>query len=156
MILFNLLLIGPVHPQNIFLIERPGTVKNFKFYEGDDIHVRVKNYPPASSIKGTLTGIRDSSIIIDDAYLIPLKDITAVYKDRFWLGLAVPVLFVAGVGYVTLEAFNRLINNDSPVVTTETAIISGSLVAGGFALIPLKERKFKVGEKWRVKSLIFD
>jgi len=154
--IFNLLLFGSVNSQNIFLIERPGTVKNYKFHEGDNIHIGVKNYPPVSNIEGILTQIMDSSIIIDDTYLIPIEDITAVYKERFWPTLAVPVMFIAGIGYLGLEAFNRAINKDAPVITKETAIISSSLVAGGFALIPLKVRKLNVGEKWRVKSLIFD
>jgi hypothetical protein len=131
-------------------------VKNVKFHEGDDIHISVKNYPPASDIKGTLTQIGDSSIVVDDMYLIPIKDITAVYKERFWIKLAIPVLFIAGIGYGVLEIFNNAINKDAPLLTKETAIISSSLVAGGLVLIPLTERKFNVGEKWRVKSLIFD
>ncbi|MDD5509101.1 MAG: hypothetical protein PHD25_12385, partial [Bacteroidales bacterium] len=79
-----------------------------------------------------------------------------VYVERFWIKLAIPVLFIAGIGYGVLEIFNNAINKDSPLLTKETAIISSSLVAGGLALIPLKDRKIKVGEKWRVKSLVFD
>ncbi len=156
LIVFHLLLLLSASSQNLFLIERPGTVKNVKFHEGDDIHVSVKNYAPASDIKGSLTQIGDSSIVIDDMYLIPIKDITAVYVERFWIKLAIPVLFIAGIGYGVLEIFNNAINKDSPLLTKETAIISSSLVAGGLALIPLKDRKIKVGEKWRVKSLVFD
>ena len=153
---FDLLLIWSAGSQNIFLIERPGTVKNLKFHEGDGIHILVKNQPAVPEIEGTLTQIRDSSILVDDMYLIPLKDITAVYKERFWPRLAVPVLFIAGIGYIVLEGFNRAINKDAPLITKETAIISSSLVAGGLALIPLKDRKYIVGEKWRVRSLVFD
>lgn len=131
-------------------------MKNLKFYEGDAIHLQVKNHPPVSDIEGILTRIGDSSIIIDDMYLIPIKDITAVYKERFWPRIAVPVLFIAGIGYVTLEAFNRAINKEAPVVTKETAIIGSSLVTGGLLLIPLRNRRIEVGDNWRVKTLIFD
>lgn len=156
LIFLTVLLIWSAGSQNIFFIERPGTVKNLKFHEGDGIHILVKNQPTVPEIEGTLTQIRDSSILIDDMYLIPLKDITAVYKERFWPRLAVPVLFIAGIGYIALEGFNRAINKDAPLITKETAIISSSLVAGGLALIPLKDRKYIVGEKWHVKSLVFD
>lgn len=156
LIIFNLLLFWSVNAQNIFLIERPGKVKNYKFYEGDKIHIKVKNYASISNIEGVLTQIRDSIIIIDDSYLIPIQDIITVYKERFWIKLVIPVMFIAGIGYIVLEAFNRAINKETPVITKETTIISSSLVAGGFTLMPLKEQKLNVGEKWRVKSLIFD
>lgn len=156
LIVFYLLLLLSASSQNLFLIEKPGTVKNVKFHEGDDIHVSVKHYPPGTDIKGSLTQIGDSSIVIDDMYLIPIKDITAVYIERFWIKLAIPVLFIAGIGYGVLEIFNNAINKDSPLLSKETAIISSSLVAGGLVLIPLIERKYTIGEKWRVQSLVFD
>lgn len=156
LIILNFLLPWSVSSQNIFLIEKPGTVKNYKFHEGDDIHIRIKNLTSVSDIEGPITQISDSSIIIDYSYFILTKDIISVCIERFWVKLAIPVLFIAGVGYLALEALNRTINKETPVITNETAIIGSSLVAGGAVLFPFKERRLNVGEKWRVKTLVFD
>ncbi len=58
--------------------------------------------------------------------------------------------------HILVSSINGLINNDSPVIPQESLIISGSLIAGGIALIPLTTRRYKTdNEKWRLKILDF-
>ena len=50
--------------------------------------------------------------------------------------------------------FNRLINNDAPVILMETVYISAGLVGLNFLLIPFKYRKLKM-EDWKIEFLDF-
>ena len=148
--LFCLCLAG----QNILVVEKPGTVSNFKYYEGDKI--RLRTIAADTLISGTITTIGTSSIIIDKSIEIEITDIKSLYRKRWGYSFLQYLSIFAGLSYVAINTLNGIINNDAPIVPTETLIISGSMVAFGIALTPLTTRKIRTGkEKWRVIILDF-
>jgi hypothetical protein len=141
--------------QNIFVLERPGTVRNYKYYGNERIKIRIISTDTV--ISGKITGIADSAISVNYANEILLTDIAAIYRTRWGFSLLQKTSLALGVAYISISALNGLINGDQPVVEEETLIISGCLIAGGLALTPLTIRKHKVDNKnWRVKILSFN
>jgi hypothetical protein len=140
--------------QNILVVEKPGTVSNFKYYEGDKI--RLRTIASDSIFSGIITMIGDRSIIIDKSDEISISDIKKIYRKRWGYSFLQYLSIFAGLSYVAINTLNGIINNDVPVVPQETLIISGSMVAFGIALTPLTTRKISTDkEKWRVIILDF-
>jgi len=149
-LIFSYVAIG----QNIFILERPGSIKNYKFRENDKIQIGLISRD--TIIKGIINEINDSSLIVNYANEILLDDIKYLYRKRWGFTLLQGIFFMTGIPYLAISTFNGIINNDSPIVHSETLIISGSLIAAGIAITPLTSRKHKIDNKrWRVKILDF-
>ncbi len=140
--------------QTILVLEKPGTARNFKYNVSD--RIRIKLTSADTILSGKITAIIDSSLIINNAYPVDLKDVTVVYRSMWGTSLLQKAALIAGVGYLGISALNGLINNDSPVVPKETLVIGGSLTAAGLALIPFTKRRFRMDQgKWRLLILDF-
>jgi hypothetical protein len=140
--------------QNIFVVERPGTAKNCKYYRGDEI--KLKTISTDTIISGTIKIIYDSSLIINYEYEIMAGDIAKIYRKRWGFSFLQYLSVFAGLAYVGINTLNGVINGDDPIVPEETLIISGSMIGFGIALTPLTTRRYKIGkEKWRVVILDF-
>lgn len=140
--------------QNIFVLERPGTIKNFKYYQGDKIKIRT--IAADTVISGLIYRVNDSSIIINKTEEIQTSDIGVMYKKRWGYGFLQYLSIFAGTAYLGINTLNGIINDDQPVIPHETLIISGSMIVFGVALTPLTTRKFKIdNEKWRIIILDF-
>ena len=141
----------PADAQRILLLEKPGKFKNFKYFVGDDIV--VKTMPYDTRYDGVIHEITDSSILINFDNEIMLENISMVMKRRWGWSLLSKVTRIAGAGYFILDVTNRAINNQSPVVTENTVMISAGMVAFSYALVPVHYKRMKKGEKWRLKVL---
>lgn len=151
-ILMLLLLFQPVNAQRVLLVEKPGTFKNFKYFEGDGIILR--KISTGTKIDGIIHEISDTSILVNYDNEIMLNDIERIIKPRWGFTLLSRITRIAGAGYLAIDMVNNAINNET-VVDENTLIISGSLVAFSYALVPLNKRKMKVDKKWRLKILNF-
>ncbi|MEZ5199555.1 MAG: hypothetical protein R2764_25215 [Bacteroidales bacterium] len=152
-ILYFLVCTG-INCQNIFILEKPGTIKYFKYTVND--RIKLKTIGEKTLISGRISKISDSSIVVNSVLEIPLKDIDVIHREQFGFSLLQKVFLSAGIPYLAISMINGAINNDNPIVTEETLIISGSLITAGAALTPLVSRKFKIdNQKWRVKILDF-
>jgi hypothetical protein len=145
-----------VSSQRFFILERPGTVKNYKFQEGEHIHIEVKSEGITSQVRGELSHITDTSVIINWTMEFKTSEISAVYRERSLIRILQVSSLLAGSGYIVLDCFNRAINKETPLVDKSSVIISGSLIAGSVALIPFEEHKYKMGVHWRVKTIVYD
>jgi len=140
--------------QNALIIERPGTINNYKYFQGSEI--KLKTISTDTIISGTISLIEDSIIILNQNFSLKITDIRTVYKKRWGFSFLQYLSIFSGLAYVSISTINGLINNDSPVVPSETLIISGSMIAFGIAVTPLTTRKLKTdNEKWRVIILDF-
>jgi hypothetical protein len=142
------------YSQKILVVENAKSTKNFKYYQGDDIIIKF------GTLKGKVTDqivdMTDSSIVLLIYGEVYLDDISTIYKGNWFVRILQGLTLVGGVAYFGIDSFNRLINNDSPVVLQETAIISGAMVAFSFALTPLRYRWLKVGERWKLRIIDFE
>ncbi len=145
------LLVNTMDAQRVLLVEKPGKFKNFKYFVGDDI--TLKTLPYSEKQSGTIHEITDTSILINFDNEIMIDDIDMILKRRWGISLLAKITRIAGAGYFVLDVVNRTINNDSPIVTQNTALISAGMVAFSYALLPLQNRRMKKGEKWRIKIL---
>jgi hypothetical protein len=139
--------------QQFMLVEKYNNLKNFKYCEGDPIRLQIKS--EQRIIEGEITGLSDSSLFIGSWEEIMFNDIRFIYRERYWIRLSRGFFLVGGIGYFSVDAFNRLINNDSPVILMETLAISTGLVGLSFLLIPLKYKRINP-EKWNISLIDFD
>ena len=95
----------------------------------------------------------DSTVILYDAGEVALNDIAGIYRENRIIQILRTFSWAAGAAYFGLDSFNRLINNDSPVILAETVAISVGLVAFSFALAPLTYRKFNTRASWSLRTI---
>jgi hypothetical protein len=153
MLFCTLLVLGlAVEAQQFLLVENVRNLKNFKYYTGDDIRVRAK--PDNRIVEGVITGISDSSIYIGDWDEVYFSEVITIYRTRISVNWLQGALLLGGAAYFSIDSFNRLINNQAPVVLAETAYISAGMVAAGFAVTPLRHKRMKA-EKWTLRLIDF-
>jgi len=128
-----------VFSQKILVAENSHTLKNFKYYQDDKIILKVDNIE--KRINDEVSELTDSSVVLNVMGEFELDRITSIYKENWLVQTTRGLCLLGGVAYFGIDSFNRLINNDSPVILAETVIISASMVGLSFALTPLKYRK---------------
>jgi hypothetical protein len=136
--------------QKTLILEKIGTSTRYGFHLGDDVKIRTKKQNVI--VKSYLWNLTDSSVTIGPRTTIPLSDISAVYKNYHFPKLMTRFLFIAGTGYFVLDAFNNLINNEQ-VFVPQTMIISASLIGVSLAIIPLSQKKIRIGIRWKLKII---
>lgn len=149
LILFLALSIA-VNAQKILLLEKPGTVKNIKYRVGDQIYIKTKD---KLKFSGTINIITDSSIIVNYDVEILIKDITIVFQEMWFISLFSRVAYISGAGYLILDAFNRTINNEYPIIDKSSFIIGASLIGGGLLMKANSYKRCKINKPWRFKVL---
>ena len=120
-------------------------------------HILTSNGEPKTKtkkliVKSYLWTLTDSSVTIGPRTILPLSDIGAVYKHFYFQKLMTRILLYAGAGYLILDSFNNLINHEQ-VFVPQTMIISGSLIGASFAIIPLGQKKCRIGIRWKLKIM---
>lgn len=144
----------PSFAQDIFLLMKTKGFKNYKYYPGDHIHLRMKADTLTREINGVLTGISDSSIILNGSEEIYLRDITVVFRNRQMVRLTKNLCYIAGSGYLFIDALNRTINREYPIVTQGALKTGGIIVGSGLMIWPFQINRIRVGKKWRLKCLV--
>lgn len=137
--------------QKILLVENMNSFKHIKYYQGERIMIK---YPGSDSrISDRIYDLTDTSIILVLIGEVAFADIPCIYRENWLVHILSGLSLVGGTAYFGIDTFNRLINNDSPVVLQETMMISGGLIAFGAALIPFRHRKINIGKKWRLRMI---
>jgi hypothetical protein len=149
-----ILLLAPgISAQKFLLIENQHSLKNHKFYQGEGITFRFAS--EEKKVFDLILDMTDSTIVFESMGEVRLNEITAIYMDNYVVKILQPLTLLAGAAYFGLDSFNRLINNDSPVILAETAIISAGLIGFSFALTPLRQRKLNTS-KWHLRTINMD
>lgn len=141
------------YSQQFILLEKAGTFKNYKYFTGDDISLILKS--DGRRIDGQITRIGDSTFVINNQEEFWLGDVMSVVKSRFFFSYFGYGAMIGGAFYLSLDAVNRVITGDTPVVTSETAVIGGALIGSGWLMSLFKERKIHVGKdrRWRLRIM---
>jgi hypothetical protein len=140
--------------QKFLLVENQDSFKNFKLYAGDAMTFKIPS--EEKRVTDIIVDFTDSSIIFEMMGDVLFTEITAIYRDNYLVRILQPFTLLAGAAYFGLDSFNRLINNDSPVILAETAAISAGLVAFSFALTPFRQRKINTSGKWQLRTIDLD
>jgi hypothetical protein len=141
--------------QQYFVLQKRGTVKNFKYQTGNKIHLKTLN--GGYEISGEITQIQDTSIFINHSIEVGISNIGAIYRKSGFLNRLSGLFFIrGGIAYFLIDGANRTIHQEYPIIPESTLLISGAMVATGFAIRPFITRKFDATDKWQVKILNFD
>lgn len=152
LIIILLLACFKANSQDIVLLEKPGTVKNFKFYKGSIIKVSMMEGD--SIIEGEITGIQDSGFILNNQLYLRPHDIHELYKPRKFFSFTRSLFLTAGISYFALDITNRTLNTDKPFIHEETLIISSSLILAGIGSELMKYRVCRIDNfRWRIRIL---
>lgn len=140
--------------QNILILERPGTIKNHKYYLNDEI--RLKTISTDTIYYGKITAVNDSSIVVSYANEIFLNDIAKIYTFQWGFDFLRKLGFSAGALFLAVSLTNGALNGFDSNGGTQMVVGSLGIMAFSAALIPLKWRGHKIDNiKWRVKILDF-
>jgi hypothetical protein len=136
--------------QKTLVLEKIGTPTRYAFHLGDDVKIRTKKQNLI--VRSYLWNLTDTSVTIGSRTTIQLSDISAVYIHYYFPNLMTRILFYAGAGYFILDSFNNLINKEQ-VFVPQTMIISGSLLGVSLGIIPLSQKKCRIGIRWKLKIM---
>jgi hypothetical protein len=127
------------------------SLKNFKYYQGDQIFVKIVGFEGRSS--EYIIDLTDSTVIFDIMGEVRFDRILCIYRENWLIKTLRGLCLIGGAAYFGIDSFNRLINHEYPVIDSGTLMISGGMVAFSFALIPFNYRKIHIGDKWQMKTL---
>ncbi len=138
--------------QVFFMIEEPGTVNNLKFRIGDRIELKTKN---GERIDGIINQLRDTAIIVN-YNLVMNQDIAVIYSRKVIISMFSAAGIYGGIGYVSIDGFNNLINNESPIFRKSTLKTGGIMFSAGLLLRFFSKRKRPINNlDWRIKVMDF-
>jgi len=156
LILFILLILTlNVHSQKVLRINRV-CLNNFKTSElfiNDILEYKLKGQQRYKT--GKIVGLQDSMIILSNDSIIKLSEIKSIkLKANYRLiKLFSTALTYAGVGLLLIDSFNNAINETSPILRQETAIVSISLVTAGIIISQIGIKRIKINKKNTIKII---
>lgn len=108
--------------------------------------------------KNKIADLRDSMILFTNDSIITLSQIKSIKVRRHarLIKVLATTLVYAGVGLILIDTFNNSINGDKPIVKEQIAIISGSLMLGGFLSSQLMIKRIKINKRNTLKIINLD
>jgi len=137
--------------QRIVAFDKKGKVKRVKYYEGELIKLKLLS---KEVLVGSITQVTDTNFRIE-LREVELDSVKIVYNTQklFGFKLLGKVLITAGTLYLSVDSFNRLINNEGPIVS-ESTIKAGSLLIGGGVISTLIARRpYRISKKRPLKII---
>jgi len=136
--------------QNMLLVEKPGTVKNYIYFAGDYISLKTKD---GIKISGPINIIRDTNLIVNFTHELSLSDIEVVYKTRTLIKLGSSLLIAGSALYTGLDLINGGSKGKS-FSENESLQISLAILATGIGMSFFSKKKMSTKkEKWRIRIL---
>lgn len=137
--------------QKLLLVENVNSLKNFKYYQGQDILIKFTG--SEGRIADQIFDLTDTTIILEILGEVRLENVSCIYRENWFVQTLRGLSLLGGAAYFGIDSFNRMINHEYPVVDTGTLLISGGMVAFSFALMPLRYKRIKTGEKWHLRTI---
>jgi hypothetical protein len=131
--------------QKIVAFNKSGKVKRIKYYEGELIKLKTSD---KLKVTGIIDKIKDSSFTVNGIE-VSLKEVTRVYNTQklYGFNLLHRATFTAGIAYLPLSTTNRLINNDSPIVSSSALVVSGSFLSVALVTHFIYNISYKISDK---------
>lgn len=154
-IFFGMFFPGNAIGQKKIMLEKTGKFRHY-FYEMDD-HVRLKPADSNRLMRGTITGIYDSSLILNSEHEFLFKDIEYFSRPRGGFLFLKELFLKAGIPFFLIVGINRTINHEYPIFDELAIYVGGGLILAGVLISPLSHKRIKPGKKgWQLKILDFD
>ena len=136
--------------QKMIIVERPGTIKNFKYKKGNKIYCKINN---TKLLFGTISKVSDSSFCLNKNIEVKIKEISVIFKLRGFFYRSYPKIRLAGFGFLLANTINRTIHNQEGVFDKSGLISGFSIIGFSYVMQALAFRKQVIGEKWRIKII---
>jgi hypothetical protein len=126
------------------------------FHRDDEFHYKAFGHFGYQTQR--LLNFNDSIVFFDEEYGIAFSDIKKVklYQHPYHNKLFQKVFLYAGIGYISLFAFNNWILNQEPILTEQAVWISVSLVAASYLVKQLGIKRIRLNNHNYLKVLDFD
>lgn len=142
----------PACAQRVLVLENHILGRSYKYHVGQ--HIRLSLAGEKKKTSGRITEIHDSGIVVSNYKYVEFKTVTAVHRERVLVSVLSKALAGVGLLYFVLDVVNSAANKDKPLIRNDVAIVSGSLVAAGAALVLLQERRCPIArDQWKLKSV---
>lgn len=153
-VLLSIVLFMLVHQlvaQKFLAVDSRVSTKRWKFYEGDFIQLKMSDN---QKVSGYIVALGDSSLTIGKKE-VELKKVLSIHLrgHRYGLGILTTVTGMAGIGYFGIDTFNRLINNNQPLVYEGTMLSSGILLSVALISDLFNRKTIKIKESRQIKVL---
>lgn len=152
---FFVLTLAALHGQKTLILEKRGTTKTKRFYEGDDITYRLKGEKTweTATIVRMIPG---QNILVLDKIYVKIDEIDALlkYKSRRRTTGLGSQLYVFGTAWVAYTAIDDLVVSERTTDWEAAAYVGGTsfLVGTLLQLLP-KKKTIKLGKKRRLRLL---
>lgn len=144
---------GTLSAQSYLYIKNAEKGKMERFAMGEYIRIQVKGSEEWSMIQ--LKNV-DSTAIFSDLERIPINDITAVRStDELLRGLGIFQRYF-GVGVAGLTIFNNAINNDTPWISGEQAILFTFIIGSSYFWDWLSRTTYRMEDGWKLEVINFE
>jgi len=137
--------------QKMLLVENMNSLKNFKYYQGEDILIKFTGID--GRIADRIYDLTDSTLILEVLGEVRLENISCIYRENWFVQILRGLTLLGGAAYFGIDSFNRLINHEYPVIDSGTLWISGGMVAFSFALTPFKYKRLKMERNWQLRTI---
>jgi len=136
--------------QKVLVVEKIGKGRYFTYKEGDMISLMTSK--GQFRVQEEIIQVNDSSILVKGNYEIPFSDILyieQVYRSRKSNGI---LLMIAGGTLVAITSINNGLHKNQVIDPLFLSIGAGLAATGGL-WFSLAKRKYRIGEKWKLKTL---
>ncbi len=139
--------------QQYLLLKKPGKIKYFRYAVGDEIIFKTNKHN--DKVFAIIYRITDTSLVVNGKTEVLLTNIIKIYRQRWGVRFFQSISRYAGLGFLGLDALNRTINGEGPILQKNTLIITAGLLGLSYALYPLKERSLTINKPWVMQTLDF-
>ena len=155
-LLSALFLYLPLSAQERYLsLENPDKFKRIKIRSQDELRYKLND--DKHWYRDTIIGFTFTHVVVGDNDHIRLEDIKAISVPRSSMvrkgtGLLGGALMLGGTSFLTLDVINRGLNQQGPLIQTDVAIVTGTMIATGWFISSVFQRKRrKTGKKWQLE-----
>ncbi|MHC1708389.1 MAG: hypothetical protein AB9842_12840 [Bacteroidales bacterium] len=154
MLLFFFMINNRSNAQKILILEKAGTVNNYKYRVNEPIYLKIKSGP--DRFRGTISRLSDSTLILDYIREIKYSEVTDIYRPM-WVKHWLPELLIkASIGYFVVVSINNILQHVYPVLPGDLLITTATLAGSGLIFNKLLEKHYHLDKGWRIRLLDFD
>lgn len=130
-----------------------GKIKKFEVYNGDHLEYKLKGQHGYRRDK--VVNLQDSFIVFSNDTMIKLNQLKAIriQKNNTLVKTFQRAFIILGGGFFFLNTTNNIINERSPVIDVNGALIGGGLIITGILVKQLNIKRVRLKESKHLKIL---